>query len=227
MTKLHKELITCPECFHDEDVTVWDVISVKEDPDLKDEILRKKIQTFYCNNCQAEYVLDRGFIYIDEEAELFLYYCPSLRPLFENKNFQEVFNLSAEFLQDLSEESRKLILSKNWRSRMCLTYNDLIEKIHLFDHNFDDRLMEIVKLAIKSRLASDEDKHAEALHFLNADDTHMLFQFLDSNGEWERLDLDISLYLNAENELKNKLPFLQGLLRIDEAFALNFLEKYK
>lgn len=34
MTKLHKEIISCPECYHDEDVTIWDYISLREDPDL-------------------------------------------------------------------------------------------------------------------------------------------------------------------------------------------------
>ena len=41
MTRLHRELITCNYCGNEEPMTLFDLIDLEEDPDLKERILQK------------------------------------------------------------------------------------------------------------------------------------------------------------------------------------------
>lgn len=224
MSRLHKEEIICPDCHYVEDTTLWDVILVKEDPDLKEEILLKKLQSFYCSNCQANYVLEKPFLYVDEDKQVLLYYAPELKQLFEEGMLKGIFTLPQEIEASLPEQVRKLSQNKSWKLRLCLEYNDVIEKIHLFDHQLEDDVMEILKLAIQSRL-TEEEKYSEKIYFVSSNENQMIFQAGYENGEWEFLDLSLEMYTNAAKVLKLKLPETQGLCLRNESFALAFVKE--
>lgn len=223
MSRLHKEETTCPDCHYIEDTTIWDVVLVKEDPDLKEEILLKKLQSFYCSNCQAHYVLEKSFLYVDEEKQVLIYYAPDLKHLFQEGMLKGLFTLPSEIEAGLPEQVRKLAQNKNWKLRLCLEYNDVIEKIHLFDHGLEDDVMEVLKLAIRSRL-TEEEKFAEKIYFISADTQQMIFQAGYADAQWEHLDLALSMYQNAEKVLKLRLPETKGLCLRDENFALEFVK---
>lgn len=228
MTRLHKEWLTCPECFHDEDTTVWDSISLQEDPDLKEEMYKKKIQCFYCNNCQATYLLDHSFVVHDEKEGFFLYYAPKLAKFFE-KRVEPIFHLERETLKELPEATQQCLLSQKVKARICLTYNDLIEKLHLFDHHFDDRLVELLKIAWKMRLLDEENIRVLELYFVTGNDEKMIFQMCKEGeaGEevWESIELATELYINAEAQLSTSLPEEKGLSWIQKDWAIHFIQE--
>ena len=41
----HKQIILCPRCGSEENATIWDIVNVQSDPDLKDRLLRKALQS--------------------------------------------------------------------------------------------------------------------------------------------------------------------------------------
>ena len=46
-----KQNVRCPQCGQMSDVTVWDMITVKDSADLKQDLLRGRINMFQCPSC--------------------------------------------------------------------------------------------------------------------------------------------------------------------------------
>lgn len=223
MSRLHKEEISCPDCAYVEETNIWDLINVKDDADLKEEVLLKKLQSFYCSNCQAHYVLEKSFLYLDPDKKLLLYYCPNLKEMFQLGMLKEVFTLPKEIEKEFPEQVQHLLKKEDWTFRLCLEYNDLIEKVHLFDHALFDDVLEVLKLALRSRLA-EEEKFTEKVYFLSGDAEKFVFQVAYLEGEWESIELPTSMYMHAEKVLKKRLPEAKGFCLRDEAFAHHFVK---
>ena len=48
MSKHHTEIIKCPHCGNESEITIWDTINVELDPHLKEKVLRADIYRFIC-----------------------------------------------------------------------------------------------------------------------------------------------------------------------------------
>ncbi len=164
MTRFHKDYVVCPHCAGEESVVIWERVHVQEDPDLKERILKKELQAFECSNCGEEVIMAEPFLYVDAAAKQLFYYCPQNKDLLENnRDLVETMPLpdAAELLGTSASEATRYHL------RLVTSYNDLIEKIHLYSAGLDDRLMELVKLAMRTRLAEAEGKVLNEIYFLS------------------------------------------------------------
>ncbi len=242
MTTFHKEEYQCPYCLFSDDMVIWDSINAQEDPDLKDKLLLKKLQTFECNNCGRKQNLAPPILYVDRDTKTILYYNHSLVELFAQKEWEEYTILPKELSKDfpLQEDEFRL-----WRKRLCTSYNDLIEKIHIADAQLDDRLIEIIKIAVSSRLLTEENRKAKELRFLASTDSEMLFvafyetpvspvsveeqnQSEDNpaqvEDEQEELRLSMELYENTKNLLKKKLESDTQWSLISQKYAMQKIQ---
>lgn len=181
----HKD-ITCPVCLYEEPATKWTVINAATDPDLKDRLLRKQIHQQICSNCGNLYLIVQPLLYLDPAAQLIIYCHPD----------QSAGPIPDSIIAEIPPLT-------GWTMRLVADANQLIEKIHLADHHCDDRVMELVKLAILrqgSQLGpGDEAAPAMAdLFFLTANDAVMRFMIMDEDRSWYSLDLETQIYLNSE-----------------------------
>lgn len=190
----HEDII-CPVCFYEEPATKWTVINATTDPDLKDRLLRKQILQQVCSNCGNVFRVLQPLLYLDPAAQLIIYCHP---------------DRSARTIPDpIIAEIPTLA---GWTMRLVADANQLIEKIHIIDHHCDDRVMELIKLAIL-RQGSQLDPNGEAaatmadLFFLTANDAAMRFMVKDADRSWYSLDLETQIYLNSEQLAE---PFLNS-----------------
>ena len=79
LTQFHREIHRCPRCTYEQEVVVWDRVDVTAEPDLKERLLRKQLQTFDCENCGETLSVSDGLLYIDQENSLLIYRHPLFR----------------------------------------------------------------------------------------------------------------------------------------------------
>lgn len=220
MTQFRKEARICPYCLSEEPVTIWLSVDAQKDPDLREKLLRKELQVLDCANCGRHFALAEPLLYRDEAHKLVLYTDP---------RFEEPEEGWQEQMPQLAGDY------PDWQLRLCGTANELIEKIHLFEAGLDDRIMEVVKLALASRLLTEEGRRVKELHFLAAEPERFLWivEYEPGEGEavepedeeerFETLALSPELYTNAAGLLQDKLPELKGWQHIDEAYARSLI----
>lgn len=192
-SQFYHEDVQCPVCLYEEPTTKWTVINAATDPDLKDRLLRKQIHQQICSNCGHLYLVAQPFLYLEPESRLILYAHQ---------------DLSAGRIPD--DVVARLPVLTGWTMRLVPDANQLIEKIHINDHHCDDRIMELVKLAILRQGSQLEAGQADAplmanLFFLTANDAVMRFMVMDEDQSWYSLDLDTQIYLNTEKLVQDYL----------------------
>lgn len=203
MSRFHRSIITCPRCGNDIDAVLWDLVDAGADPDLKDRLLQKKIQQQECQNCGHAFILAEPLIYREDQHRLLVFYWPE-----ENGDVDGLPD-AADF--------------PGWHLRRVSHYNELIELIHITDHFCDDRLMAVVKVAVRSR--GGLDPVPDALYFLTADDVVMRFLAHAPDDQWLTVDFPSDLYRNTEAIFKEKLPPESGWQLIDETYAVDWINR--
>ncbi|MEA4889489.1 MAG: CpXC domain-containing protein [Clostridiaceae bacterium] len=208
-SSFEKKLTECPVCLNEEPATFWNVINGDSDPDLKDRLLRKQVHQQVCSNCGHTFILQHPLLYLEPSRRLMIY-CHAGLPA-----------------ADIQGRQAALPAPAGWTLRLAADYNQLIEKIHLSDHCCDDRIMELVKLAVLRQQAAnavnagsgqgdESEDHPEpgmeddvrpfkTLYFLTADDHILRFMALDQDEQWLSFDLDSTAYLNTEQLLAGRL----------------------
>ncbi len=155
MTKFHRELLECNYCLNEENVPVWDVVDAEEDPDLVEKILLKELQTFVCSNCQRSYVIPRPFLLIDRPNKSLIYFeGREKEKMPESVPRQEDGSLLPELEEKLPHDFG--FPTEDFSLRLVSDYNALIEKIHIERAGLSDRLLEVLKLAMQTRLLDDD-----------------------------------------------------------------------
>lgn len=223
MTKFHYEEVVCPNCLNEEKIAVWDIVNVSEDPDLKEKIYLKELQNFECQNCNHKYILDQAFLYIDPDKKLLFYYAPKYADLLtQPESRTKLGTLKPEILDNLPLDFGFDL--KGYNLQIILHYNELIEKLHIFDFDLDDRIIEIIKIAIKlnppvfpapdeavpvestmsKQNEQDQDNKAKAiisLYFLGIENNEYIFQVLNADNSWNQIVLEPTVYQNTKNLL--------------------------
>jgi hypothetical protein len=199
-----KQLLQCPVCLNEEPVTLWPVVDAAADPDLKEMLLRKDLLTHICSNCGHAHLIGQPLLYRDPDIKLMVYCHPGLTV--------EQARMAVRGQPDLP----------GWQLRLVAGINQLIEKIHIADHHGDDRLVEFIKLAVIRQDTGEEP--ITALYFLTADDRTFRFMTAGTDRQWQPLDLDSRIYLNAEAITAGHLADISGKWQvIDQEYARGLL----
>lgn len=226
MTRFHKALHPCSHCGSEEEVVIWDIVDAEQDPDLKERLLQKKLQVAECQNCGEEQLLALPLLYVDSKLDLVYYYCPQFADILHARDNAGARHHGSNLPEGLAEELDQVFPPglNEMKMRLVPIYNDLIEKIHLSDYELDDRLMEVVKIALRSRYLSEEQLRFEAVFFLSASEDTLLFQVFEAEQGWNSLEIYREIYDNAEAALEDRLPEEGRWLLIDEQYALRIIE---
>lgn len=212
MTRFHQRLVQCPVCLNEETITIWDVIQASEDPDLRERLLRKSLQTFECRICGTGTPLAEPMLYEDPTHRLRIESRPDLTtPAALRERLAE--------LQNWPEQP-------GWQQRLTASTNDLIEKIHLREPGLDDRAMALVKLAVINNPSEGEAVHE--LYFVALTGEELVFMAGMASGEWYQLYLPLAAYRNAVEILGDQLQATaDGWQLIDRAYAQAVLDGYR
>lgn len=203
-----KELIQCPVCLNEEDATIWSVINAVADPDLKEKLLRKELQAQQCSNCSNTWILARPLLYRDSKQKLL------------------IFSHPGQSEKQARVTTKALPALKGWNLRLVPDTNQMIEKIHIADSHLDDRLIEVIKLAVISQGMEDKSVAIRELHFLAADEKTLRFVVGADDDQWYTLDVESQIYKNAKEVIAGSIASVTGKWQvIDQKYAKELLEK--
>lgn len=137
-----KQSVKCPSCGGLGDVTVWNAVTVKDSPDLKADLLAGKINMFRCGACGHAALMPTPLLYHDEDKKLMI----SFSPCAEERRVK----LYGDMVKN-SKESDALKNFSGYNLRFVTEYNELLEKILIFDNGLNDKAVEVIKLMILSQ----------------------------------------------------------------------------
>jgi hypothetical protein len=132
MDQPKKRKSTCPHCKSEEQFSVWESVNVTLQPSLKNQVLTRGLGKFTCSNCARVIWVGHPIHYHDVARKLMIWF-----PYEEPRN------------PPIAEGSMvmKLMVNGGYAFRIVNSFNELIEKIRIFDDGRDDRALELLKLA--------------------------------------------------------------------------------
>lgn len=149
MSISEKQTIKCPACGEISDLTVWESITADDSPDLKSDLLAGKINIFHCA-CGQKALFPSPILYTDDAKKLVISFSPQTDAAEKLKLFKEI--------KESSVKSGELENYTDYNLRFVTSYNELLEKILIFDNNLDDKVLEVIKLLV---LSQESDKMSQ------------------------------------------------------------------
>lgn len=135
-----KQNVKCPKCGQMSEITVWNSITVADSADLKADLLSGKVNMFHCPSCSHTALMPTPVLYHDEEKRLMISFTPCNDAVLAEQLYENVCRTSKE-----SGELEKL---NGYNLRFITDYNELLEKILIFDNGLNDKAVEVIKLMI-------------------------------------------------------------------------------
>ena len=141
-----KKQIKCPSCKNLSEMTLWQSITVSDSQDLKDDLLKGKVNIFRCSSCGTTALVPVPVLYHDENKHLMISFSPC-----EEDDKIRLFNQ----VKETSRNSGELSELSDYNLRFVCSYNEFLEKILIFDSGLSDKTIEVLKLLV---LMQDSDK---------------------------------------------------------------------
>ncbi|HEX2849317.1 MAG TPA: CpXC domain-containing protein [Acidimicrobiales bacterium] len=147
MSVFRPEIIVCPRCGHRNEETVAVSLNGPRVPAVIDAIVDGTFQCFECRACGLPYRADGPVIYIDFDRKRWIGEIPTSMErswaLLEQQSLDSfrraLIDLAPAYLRSEAD---------GFAIRTVFGLDALAEKIRLFDAGFDDRQVEVAKLAV-------------------------------------------------------------------------------
>ncbi len=214
-----KQSVKCPKCERLSEVTVWSSITVKDSPDLKKDLLTGKVNIFRCPDCGQVGLMPHPMLYSDEDKRLMITFSPTDDAVVKRQLFEKV--------RSSSKESGELEKLEGYNLRFVADYNELLEKILIFDNGFNDKVIEVIKLMI---LSQDIDKSGQrSCRFGKTEDGKMEFMihdFIEHQVYTSQVPLDTYNTIRQSLMESGVKPYSFDWEIVDGAYASRLLNGY-
>lgn len=188
-----KQSVKCPKCGQLQDMTVWSSLTVHDSADLKEALLKREINIFKCSSCEASALLPSPLLYHDKENKLMISFTPCYDKLEKLRLFDNI--------KKSSKESDELKSLEDYNLRFTSTYDELLEKILIFDNGLHDKVIECLKVLILTQ----EPQKAEhrVCVFGKCDDNELEFLIRDNKEEqFYTSKIPMSSYETVKEQLR-------------------------
>ncbi len=210
----YKMKCRCRICGKEHEMTAWNAVNVKKHPELKQKVLDTSLFEYRCPDC--------GFV------SGILYNC-----LYHDPDEKIMIALTEEQVENAFDDSEKEnVITKDtyreYRLRTVHMPNDMVEKILIFENGFDDRAVEIQKLAVKVSLMMDhEDLDITALYF-SINESGFSFVVETDEGFIGEVPCNEEMYRAVERDMLKKMTAEQARQTlINEDWAVNCMKASK
>ena len=151
-----EDIIVCPECDHEQTITICPSVNVTTDPEMREKVLSGDLFMFTCDQCGFCGYAGYPFVYEDKETNGgFLIY---LEPECEDRE------VGVE--GDIADQ----VIYRERPMRLVADVNALKEKVFIFEAGLDDRVIELFKVLTLAKMQDDEpDMIPDELKFSKRD----------------------------------------------------------
>ncbi len=217
MSKFYKTQITCPNCSHENDCTVWESINTTLNPQMKESVRNGAAFQFVCPNCKNPFSVVYGFLYHQMEDKLLVHYCP------DGENFNEIYRFCLDADDgDLPASFRK----RGYRIRIVTSLHQFQEKLKIFDAGLDDRVIEIIKTIYLVQALKDDRQSVDEVFFYQNDQRKYGLVFLRNGIETGTCAFSENIYRAIEDKLHRERPdIVDDDIVINRQWALRAMRK--
>lgn len=212
-----QEQVRCPKCGCINDITLWQSITVSDSTDLKQELLQGRLNILECCECGAKALVPTPLLYNDEDKKLLFSLYPSTDPDDAWDKFETV--------RESAKRSGELSEYKDYTLRFVSNYNELLEKILIFDSGLFDKTVELIKLMV---LMQEPDKAEKRSAFFGKryEDGAIEIMVKDTDGNIFTSKTPPETYDIIHKELLNSGVKLEsyGWEMVDRDYAARLLE---
>lgn len=203
--------IRCPKCGHEQAVELHDSVNVKEQPELREALMRNQLNAIACTACSFAFRVDKQLIYSDPGHRLLIFWVPAEEAAYEadEDKFVDMLGEVTKVLpDDVEAPSVHLVFSRT----------ELIELIFLKEAGLDERIIEYIKYTMFTKNQAKLDPTAKTLLFNahDSNDTQLCFVVQDVQSR------KFEAVLNYARESYNALKETFG----DEDKSFDLLELF-
>lgn len=148
-----KQEIPCPHCRQTLPVEILRAVNGHEQPELREKILNNTIFDHRCPHCREVFQLAHPLLYIDKDNEMMVWLTDCQAGNIRKLN------------SDLAANPDLLPSFGFGKRRAVPSIYDLIEKIHIFEAGYDDRIMEMLKYAHLLTLPKDRYEQIQFCYY--------------------------------------------------------------
>src|SRR3954468_18792636 len=122
MSRPTSQVIKCQKCGIPQEITMWGSMNVTLNPELRDQLIEGSLTRFVCKECGYSVPMVYPMLYHDMNRKFMIWLWPG----------------------EGSPDSKQLPLDElgnDYRLRVVPSPNRLLEKISIFEKQFDDRFI--------------------------------------------------------------------------------------
>jgi endogenous inhibitor of DNA gyrase (YacG/DUF329 family) len=214
MKELNEITVVCPICKKEHSAKAHRVVDVNREEDIQKKLDDDSLFAFDCPDCGCTVQLNYSFLYQDADIREYIYMSEE-KPAEDAASIDQIAR-SAMALADGKTEDALL--------RIVYSRRDLKEKIAVFAHGLDDRIVEICKGIALSQLPATEDFFATDIRYRDIGGKEVLAIKVSDGTEQYVLDFS-GMYGQMYAEYGSLLPPLRSHVFscVDLEFAAAFL----
>lgn len=228
MSDLKQANINCGECGKSFDTEYWASVNVSTNPELKEALLKQKLNVVTCPACGHGGSLEVDLLYHDMTEKLWVQVVLSGDP----GSMIEEQNAAFEQMQGMVGEEIGNAMNTEYKRRVVPSYSHLFEKIWINDAGLDDRAVELLKLILVAHQMKAGDPIDGEMSFIGIDHPDdpkkkmLAFKLNDHDawtcpwGKYEEMKILIDQFIGDEDGTKLQI--------VDQGFAkraLLFIQK--
>jgi hypothetical protein len=134
--------LTCRKCGRQQDFTIWNSLNVSLNPREKDQLIDGALTQFTCEGCGESAQVVYPMLYHDMEKALMVQFDP------QGQAPPDEMSVMAD--------AAAAGMMADYRLRLVTSWNELIEKVLIFDAGLDDRVLELFKIVVRTQLQKNE-----------------------------------------------------------------------
>lgn len=204
-TEFRNLSIVCPVCHKRGNFPVFEMLDLVESSESTRSMVRSgKAFLFTCQSCGHKEPVTYPLSCFDDQHDAVITVLDT-----DNKvtDYKRIYKMYVSHGGDPSE-----------KYRICDSCQEMSEKLRIYDDNLDDRIIELIKMLIRSEIAEEvEDFDAIKCTYKCLSHGKMFFS-VRFYGEKEDVELPTSIYADVENTF-NRLDDDAGL---KNSFMINY-----
>jgi len=208
---------------------LWESVNAQVDQEMKEKILAREFYSQKCDACGETIQVMYTFLYHDMEHNYMVYIVPDSDP---ERQAEAISQMQEMFTTAPDGEPGNMMaeISETYKTRIVLNYNELIEKIKIFDNELDDRLVEAMKVISLGKMSeSINDKTLTGIYYDDAAAGYPALIVVFDNDEAASIKFDTDLYESLQNNLLHLFDAHtpKGYSIVNYSWALEVLETTK
>lgn len=219
MAMRDKVTVQCPNCGKSLEVEQWSAINGDKNPQQKLKLLNGTLFTAECTKCGKENTVGYPLLYSDPKENYMIWL------VYDNEEVGHITDYYKSSKTEISETSEDV--DRACRQRIVRDPHRLREKIMIFDSGFDDKIIEIAKLAYAQTAQRQLGSEKIAAAFFSNEGGENRIEMYTESGQAFVSKLSGEIYRQLEDTYGGKASYAEDRVYIiDDVWALNLLRNF-